>query len=87
MFVNDGDGTTQNDPYAKISDITTPTFTATTFNPDSAITFSQEDLADMYENQYDIIKVVAEILPNVFFNLSFRKTADTEASGLTSVKY
>ena len=87
MFVNDGDSLTQNDPYAKISDITTPTFTATTFNPDSAITFSQEDLANMYENQYDIIKVVAEILPNVFFNLSFRKTADTEASGLTSVKY
>ena len=87
MFVNDGDGTTQNDPYAKISDITTPTFVATTFNPGTAITFSQEDLADMYENQYDIIRVTAEILPNVFFNLSFRKSADTEASGLTSVKY
>ena len=86
-FVNDGDGITQNDPYAKISDITTPTFIATTFNPGTAITFSQEDLADMYENQYDIIRVTTEILPNVFFNLSFRKTADTEASGLTSVKY
>lgn len=86
-LTNDGDGTTQNDPYAKISDITTPTFIATTFNPGTAITFSQEDLADMYENQYDIIRVTTEILPNVFFNLSFRKSVDTEASGLTSVKY
>ena len=65
----------------------TPTFIATTFNPGTAITFSQEDLADMYENQYDIIRVTTEILPNVFFNLSFRKSVDTEASGLTSVKY